>query len=131
MLSGRNLSASSGRLREGNVLKMTDGNKESIKELLATFRALFAIDVSAILLLLNLNARGELAQASQVLFKVSIAFAVTSLIGMVYLFFLAMPKISDEENHIIYQNDVLVTSLVSLAFFFAGYTMVALNIAFS
>ncbi len=110
---------------------MNDGNKESTKELLATFRALFAINVSAIVLLLNLNARGELAQASPALFKVAIGCAMVSLVGMTYLFFLAIPKLSDEDERIIFQGDVLLTSLSSIACFFVAYAVVALNIILS
>jgi hypothetical protein len=109
---------------------MTDGNKESIKELLSTFRTLFAIDVSALFLIVNLYSQDRLQFVSPLAFWVGAIFSVFSVALMVYLFLLAVPKIFREEDAIAYQTDIKIVSAASVMLFFIGYTLLALNISF-
>ena len=107
---------------------MDDGNKESIKELLSTFRTLFAINVSGIILLANLNERNELSYHSVKWFWAGMILAAISLSTMIYLFFLSIPKILQQEDRIIYQPDIMVVSLVSFWSFLSGYIIIVADV---
>ena len=106
---------------------MGDGNKESIKELLATMRAIFAVNVAGVIALVNLDARGGLAYASRFWFVCGIATALVSLSVMIFCFFLCIPKIYRSEEGVVYQNDVAVSSLAGIGLFLASCAIFALN----
>jgi hypothetical protein len=108
--------------------QMDDGNKESIKEMLSTFRTLFAIGVSGLILLANLNANRALRYHSNNLFWFGMMLAAFSLAMMVYLFFLAVPKISEQEDAIIYQRDILIVSLISFWSFIVAYVLILIDV---
>ena len=111
-------------------LRMDDGNKESAKELLSTFRVLFSIDVSALFFLVNFSQKGQIAFSSVWLFYFAVSLATVSLMAMIYLFFLTIPKIARSEAAIIYQPDMLITSSVALVSFLASYVILSLDVRF-
>lgn len=104
---------------------MKDGNKESAKELLATFRTLFALNASALFLVVNLHTQDLLTHASVGWFWLGIVLAGLSLLTMIYLFLLAIPKLFREEDRIVYQSDIQFASAMSIFCFFVGYAIIA------
>jgi cytochrome bd-type quinol oxidase subunit 2 len=98
---------------------MKDGNKESIKELLATFRALSGICLSVLILAMGLNARNELPLDHSLFLAVSILL-VLSLICTVLLFLFAIPKIHDETDSIIYDLQIRALSFSAFLSFASG-----------
>jgi hypothetical protein len=108
--------------------KLSDGNKESAKELLSTYRTLFAINVSGLFLVATLASRGQLSFKSPLLAKIAIVLAAISLLIMIYQFFLILPKLYKAEDGIIYQVPVVVTSVLSFLLFCAAYILILLAV---
>lgn len=104
--------------------RLDDGNKESAKELAATFRALFAIAVSGEFLLLSLNARGGLPVCSPGLFRVGMLLGLISIVSMIYLFFLIINKLFHYEEEIVDGRAVKWTSRFAVLSFLTAYVIV-------
>lgn len=100
---------------------MDDGNKESAKELLSTFRTLFSIAVSGIFLVVTLRIKNEISICSDAIFKIGIVCGILSLLAMMYLFFLVIPKLYNSIEGIIYKKDVWIVATFSIATFAIGY----------
>ncbi|MDQ8697295.1 hypothetical protein [Hyphomicrobium sp. LHD-15] len=107
---------------------MKDGNKESAKELLSTYRTLFAINVSGIFLVANWVVRGEVVPITTWLFWAGIGCWILSSVMMTYLFLLVVPKLANEENAIIFQRPVLATARWSFLAFALGYGALMLSV---
>lgn len=103
--------------------RLSDGNKESAKELLATFRSLFTLCVSGIFLLVSLNAKGSIIVCNLPLYRTGLSLGIISIIAMIFLFFLVIPKLSSCDEDIIYLSDVRITSLVAFSTFFLSYVL--------
>jgi hypothetical protein len=100
---------------------MGEGNKESAKEILSTYRTLFAIDVSGRFLLANMYVRQEIHIRVPCPFWTGVVLWVLSAMAMIWLFFIVVPKLYDEEADIIYQRSVLIPSMIGFWFFILGY----------
>jgi hypothetical protein len=107
---------------------MKDGNKESTKELLSTYRTLFAINVSGIFLVVNWVVRKDIVPVTKWLFWVGVGSWVFSAAAMTYLFLLVVPKLANEENTIIFQRPVLVTARLGFLTFLLGYGTLVLSV---
>jgi len=106
---------------------MKDGNKESTKELLSTFRTLFALGGAVILLVIGLRTRGFRFYSSDLLMDICLMAATVSLSLMVYLFFVVIGKVHREAEDIVYQPDVLALSMLALLLFFGAHLGMAAN----
>lgn len=106
---------------------MNDSNKESAKELLATMRAIFAVNVAGVIALINLDARDSLVYASRFWFVCGVGAALASLSVMIFCFFLCIPKLYRAEEGIVYQSDVAVSSLVGIGLFLVSCAIFVLN----
>jgi hypothetical protein len=101
-------------------LPVTDGNKEAAKELLATFRTLFTMGLTILLLEVNLRANGW------VVFRVEWALWASMLsLGLgcavcVPLFLRAIPMLYNEIADIAYDPTLVKMGLVTLTLFALG-----------
>jgi hypothetical protein len=107
---------------------MKDGNKESTKELLSTYRTLFAINVSGIFLVVNWVVRKDFIPVTTWLFWAGVGFWVFSAAAMTYLFLLVVPKLANEEDAIIFQRPVLLTARWGFLTFLLGYGALMLSV---
>lgn len=106
---------------------MSDGNKESLKELLSTFRTLFAILISGLFFSVTFAAKVQMMEFSRNIFWLGIFLGVFSIFSMIYLFFLAIPKLLKEEEDIIEKLDIKILSSIALGAFFSSYLCLALS----
>jgi hypothetical protein len=107
-------------------MSMNDGNKESAKELLATFRTIGSIGLAAMLLFLGLAARGEVV--FNLSSRIAIACLAVSLALTVYLFLVVIHKIWREIDDIIDSPDVRRLSLLILASFSGGLLLLLVSL---
>lgn len=107
----------------GEPGKLSDANKESVKELLSTFRALFALDVSGLALVIPLRLRGEIGLTKPSLFLLAVSCGVAAALLMVYLFLLALQKIHRAEPSIIFQRPIVFSSVGAVAFLLAAVVL--------
>jgi hypothetical protein len=108
---------------------MTDGNKESTKELLSTFRSLFAIDISGLFLIVTLYTRSLIDFHLLAAGLIGIILAVVSAVAMIYLFFLVIPRLHNEDESIIYDWPVIIVSNVGFWTFILAYSIIVVSIA--
>lgn len=101
--------------------KLGDGNKESAKEILSTYRTLFAIDISGVFFLVNMYVRDEIHIRVPIPFWIGLGLWVISALAMLWLFFIVPPKLFHADKGIIYQRSVLIPSMVGFWFFILGY----------
>jgi esterase/lipase superfamily enzyme len=104
--------------------KLSDNNKESVKELLSTYRTLFAMNVSGIFLVATLQSRHDFSFKFPHVAKFAVAVAGVSAALMVYLFFLALRKIHFAEDDIIYQVPVRFAALSSFALLLVAFVAI-------
>ena len=111
----------------GNV--MLDGNKESAKEMLSTFRAVSGTALSTLIVICGLRTRGDLPLYGWQFYP-SIALLAICVISATYLFLLTIPKLHAEETDIIECPDVRHTARISLLSFIGGIGILVLSLAF-
>lgn len=108
---------------------MRDGNRESAKELLSTIRINVSISISTVLVASGLWARHELP-IPWLCFIVSTSALCISIIVAIYTFYLAIVKFHNEDEGIIYSQDIWVCSVVNLLFFIVGQAMLIFSLIF-
>ena len=99
---------------------MRDGNKESTKELLSTFRTITAIALSLLIFSSNRSLAPLTSTLEQVLFAVSFVLLTVSVATAIYICLIVIPKLLNEVENIIDQAEVRASSFVSLACFMLG-----------
>jgi hypothetical protein len=99
---------------------MRDGNKESAKELLSTFRMVAGAAISIFLLFANLQIRGVLHPQNSVIFTVGLAAQVLSVLLCSWLFLMVVGKLHREDEDIAYQVPTLVIGGGAMACFLLG-----------
>lgn len=99
---------------------MRDGNKESAKELLSTFRLVAGAAVSIFLLFANLQIRGLLYPTNTAIFIVGLAAQVLSVSLCSWLLLLVVAKLHREDENIAYQVPTLVIGGGALFCFLVG-----------
>ncbi len=99
---------------------MRDGNKESAKELLSTFRLVAGAAVSIFLLFANLHIRGLLCPKDPAIFQAGLAAQVLSVLLCSWLLRLVVGKLHREDENIAYQVPTLVIGGGALFCFLVG-----------
>ena len=102
---------------------MNDGNKEATKELLGTFRVIFTTSISIILLATNFQIRGQLVAKSVWMYWFSISSLTACCLSSLFLFFITISLLFNEEGSIPYQNLPIMFGMSALGFFLAGIVL--------
>lgn len=96
---------------------MRDGNKESSKELLSTLRTLVALALALLVFASNRSLVPIVGRAEECLYIAFFVLSVVSIFLSIYVCLMVIAKLSSEIDEIVYQTDVLATSLASLISF--------------
>lgn len=106
---------------------MNDGDKESIKELLAIFRTLMATAVSILLVATNLRFSGLLVPARPELFMASVITLLVACVSCLAMFFIVVPMIYHQQADIIYRGSVVTVGVVAITTFVASIVLLILS----
>ncbi|RWX78879.1 hypothetical protein EPK99_09895 [Neorhizobium lilium] len=108
---------------------MDDGNKESTKELLGSFRVIASADISIALALLVGATRFSETESGPLLW-ISISAFFLSFLASVYLFLLVIPRLQHEKPKIIEMPPVKAIAAASLCLFLVALVCLILHLLF-